>query len=179
MRRNNAATKGGTNTGVVNPDPVVKLSEQLLALWNADDTSQIQHNDVDSPSQRINGIEIQQQLSDWQRAVATIISFTPATSPAGAVVQMALALDELDSMLGIVVCGDGERPVRKLPKVDEYRIERLIRSALRAVRKSVGPEFESVRGIVDIYASYNDENWLDDVPKWAEQGRVARQSGGD
>jgi hypothetical protein len=179
MRRNNAATKGGTNTGAVNPDPVVKLSEQLFALWNADDASQIQYNDGDLPSQRIKGTEIQQQFSNWQRAVATIISFTPATSLAGAVVQMALALDELDSMLSVVVCGDGERQVRKLPKVDEYRIERLIRSALRAVRKSVGPEFESVRGIVNIYASYNDENWLDEVPKWAEQGRVARESNGD
>jgi hypothetical protein len=87
---------------------------------------------------------------------------------------MALALDDLDSMLSTIVCGAEGRQVRELRDVDEHRIERLIRSALRAVQKSLGTEF----GIVQIYASYNDENWLDDVPKWAEQGQVARRSEG-
>src|ERR1019366_2513966 len=151
-------------------------SDQLFALWNADDASQIEYSN--EPAWERAGREIEQQFGDWQSAVATIISFTHATSPAGALVQLALALDELDSMLSVGVCGGEERQVRKLRGVDEYRIERLIRSALRAVQKSVGPEFESVRGIVNIYASYNDENWLDDVPKWAEQGRVARRSEG-
>jgi hypothetical protein len=68
--------------------------------------------------------------------------------------------------------------VRQLRGVDEYRIERLIRSAMRAVQKSAGADFESVRGIVNLYAGDNEVDWLDNVPKWAEQGRVGRQSEG-
>ena len=170
------AAKGGTNTVTTHPDPVVTLSDHLFALWHADDTSQVLFYSSDEPqAMKDVGCEIEQQFGDWQSAVATIISYTPATSLAGAVVQMALALDDLDSLMSTNVCGGEERTVRQLRGVDEYRIERLIRSALRAVKKSVGPEFETVRGIVNLYASYNDENWLDDVPKWAQEGRVARQ----
>jgi hypothetical protein len=123
-------------------------------------------------------LEIQQQFGDWQQAIATIISYTHATSPAGALVQLALALDELDSPLSVVVVPSEERQVRELRDVDEHRIERLIRSAIRAVQKSLGTEFESVRGIVQLYAGDNEESWLDNVPKWAQEGRVARQSEG-
>jgi hypothetical protein len=122
------------------------------------------------------GRDIQQQFGDWQEAVATIISYSQATSPAGALVQ--LALDELDSLLSVDVGGAEERQVRQLRGVDELRVERLIRSAMRAVQKSLGTEFESVRGIVQIYASDSEESWLDDVPKWAQEGRVARQREG-
>jgi hypothetical protein len=170
------AAKGGTNTVTTHPDPVVNLSDQLFALWNADDASQIEYSS--EPAWERAGSDIQQQFGDWQAAVATLISYTPATSLAGAAVQMAIALDALDSLLSMIVPAEEERQLRQLRDVDEYLIERLIRSALRAVQKSLGTEFESVRGILKIYASDNDENWLDDVPKWAEQGRVARQSEG-
>ena len=177
MAKHRARTaKGGTNTVTTHPDPVVNLSDQLFALWNADDASQIEYSS--EPAWERAGSDIEQQFGDWQAAVATLISYTQATSPAGALVQLALALDELDSMLSVDVCGAEERQVRQLRGVDEHRIERLIRSAMRAVQKSLGTDFESVRGIVQLYASDNDENWLDDVPKWAEQGRVARQSEG-
>ena len=170
------AAKGGTNTVTTHPDPVVNLSDQLFALWNADDASQIEYSS--EPAWERAGSDIQQQFGDWQQAVATIISYTHATSPAGALVQLALALDELDSMLSVDVCGAEERQVRQLRGVDEHRIERLIRSAMRAVQKSLGTEFESVRGILKIYASDNEESWLDDVPKWAQEGWVARQREG-
>ena len=163
------------NSVTTHPDPVVNLSDQLFALWNADDASQIEYHDK-GPSPHEVGSEVQRRFGNWQRAVATIISFTPATTLAGAAVQMAIALDALDSLLSVVVCGAEERTVRELRGVDEYEIERLIRSALRAVQKSVGPEFESVRGIVKIYAGGGDENGLDNVPKWAAEGRAERES---
>jgi hypothetical protein len=170
------ATKGGTNTVTAPPDPVVNLSDQLFDLWNADDASQIEY--YQEPALKTVGSEIQQQFGDWQEAVATIISYSQATSPAGALVQLALALDELDSLLSVDVGGAEERQVRQLRGVDELRIERLIRSAIRAVQKSLGTEFESVRGIVQIYASDSEESWLDSVPRWTEDGRVARQREG-
>ena len=172
------AAKGDTNTVTAPPDPVVNLSDHLFDLWNADDASQVQYHSSNETALKDTDREIQEQFGDWQQAVATIISYTHATSPAGALVQLALALDELDSLLSVVVCGTEERQVRQLRGVDEHRIERLIRSAMRAVQKSLGTEFESVRGILQIYASDNEESWLDDVPKWAQEGRVARQREG-
>jgi hypothetical protein len=164
------AAKGGTNTVTIHPDPVVNLSEQLFALWNADDASQLEYYSSNETGLKDPGREIQQQFGDWRQAVATIISYTSATTPAGALVQLALALDELDSLLSVDVCDAEERQVRQLRGVDEHRIERLIRSAMRAVQKSLGTEFESVRGIVQLYASDNEGDWLDNVPKWAQEG---------
>jgi hypothetical protein len=120
--------------------------------------------------------EIQQQFGDWQGAVATLISYTHATSPAGAMVQLALALDELDSLLSVVVCAEKRQVLRELSNVDEHRIERLIRSAIRAVQKSLGTEFESVRGIVNLYAGDNEVDWLDNVQQWAQEGQARRKS---
>jgi hypothetical protein len=174
------AAKGGTNTVTTHPDPVVNLSDHLFDLWNADDASQVEYYSSSETALKQVGRDIQQQFGDWQEAVATIISYSQATSPAGALVQLALALalDELDSLLSVDVGGAEERQVRQLRGVDELRVERLIRSAMRAVQKSLGTEFESVRGIVQIYASDSEESWLDDVPKWAQEGRVARQREG-
>jgi hypothetical protein len=69
--------------------------------------------------------------------------------------------------------------VRELRDVDEHRIGRLVRSAMRAVQKSLGTEFESVRGIVKLYAGDNEESWLDNMKTWAEEGRVYRKSESD
>jgi hypothetical protein len=98
MRRNrgiNAATKGGiTSTVTSHPDPVVDLSRHLLDLWDADDASQVEHY---NSSNVVVGRDIQRQFGEWQDAVAKIISFTQATSLAGALMQ--LSVDELDSLL--------------------------------------------------------------------------------
>jgi hypothetical protein len=174
MSRNrgiNAATKGGTSTVTTHPDPVVDLSRHLLDLWDADDASQVEHH---HSSNDVVGRDIQQQFGDWQEAVAKIISFTQATSLAGALVQMALAVDELDSLLNVVVCAE-DRPLRQLSSVDEHRIVRLIRSAMRAVSKSPETDVETVRSFVKIYTGYDDRTWLDNVQQWAQEGQKERR----
>jgi hypothetical protein len=45
---------------------------------------------------------VKEQIVEWQSALVRIISFTEAKSPAGAMVQMALALDEMDSMIELL-----------------------------------------------------------------------------
>ena len=81
--------------------------------------------------------------------------------------------------MSVVVVPAEERQVRELRDVDEHRIGRLVRSAMRAVQKSLGTEFESVRGIVKLYAGDNEESWLDNMKTWAEEGRVYRKSESD
>jgi hypothetical protein len=49
-------------------------------------------------------------------------------------------------------------------------------SAMRAVQKSLGTEFESVRGIVQLYAGDNEGDWLDNVQQWAREGQARRKS---
>jgi hypothetical protein len=118
-------------------DPVVELARQLVDLWNADGASEVEHHASNKASDEAFGRYIQQQLGEWQQAVAQLISFTQATSLAGALVQMSIALDELDSLLSTNVDG-GDRQVRQLSGVDEHRVDRLIRSAIRAAGEVAG-----------------------------------------
>jgi hypothetical protein len=173
-----ATKKSSTNAITAHPAcPVVDLSRHLMDLWDAADASEREFN-KDKALDLI-GESVKEQIDDWQSALVSTISFTEAKSPAGALVQMALALDELDSLLSVVVVPAEERQVRELRDVDEHRIGRLVRSAMRAVQKSLGTEFESVRGIVKLYAGDNEESWLDNMKTWAEEGRVYRKSESD
>src|ERR1019366_1234186 len=166
-----ATKKSSTNAITAHPAcPVVDLSRHLMDLWDAADASEREFN-KDKALDLI-GESVKEQIDDWQSALVSIISFTEAKSPAGALVQMALALDELDSMLELL----GEED-RKLTDEHRYQIERLIKSEMRAVRGPLGSEFESVEAIVNVYSS--GLYWLDDMQTWAEEGRVYRKSESD
>ena len=166
-----ATRKSSTNAITAHPAcPVVDLSQKLMDLWDADDASQREYG-KDKALQLV-GDAVKEQIDDWRSALVSIISFTEAKSPAGAMVQMALALDEMDSMLELL----GEED-RKLTDEHRYQIERLIKSAMRAVRAPLGAEFESVEAIVNVYSS--GLYWLDNMKTWAEEGRVYRKSESD
>jgi hypothetical protein len=116
---------------------------------------------------------VKEQIVEWQSALVRIISFTEAKSPAGAMVQMALALDEMDSMIELL---DEEN--QKLVGHHRNQIDRLIKSAMRGVRAPLGAEFESVEAIVNVYAS-GLYYWLDEMETWAKEGRAYRKSESD
>lgn len=112
------------------------------------------------------------QFSEWREGVEAIISFTPAKGLEGALVQLALALNVLDDVLQEL----------KQQKLKEYKakglqIDRLIRSALRAVRTALPtPIGRTVESIADMYTSSNEGALLTDrVRNWSEKGRVSRE----
>jgi hypothetical protein len=87
-----ATKKSSTNAITAHPAcPVVDLSRHLMDLWDAADASEREFN-KDKALDLI-GESVKEQIDDWQSALVSIISFTEAKSPAGALVQMALALD--------------------------------------------------------------------------------------
>jgi hypothetical protein len=158
-------TRPSDGTSTAATDPVVDLSCQLLDLWNADGASEVEYHSSNKTLGRV----IQQQFGEWQQAVAQLISFTQATSLAGALVQMAIALDELDSLRSTNVDDTGDRQVRQLSGVDEDRVYRLIRSTIRVLAKS--PEVEAVRPLLDIYGGGDHSvTWLDNMERWAQEG---------
>jgi hypothetical protein len=130
--------------------PVVDLSRELADLFDAEEGCR--QDDVES------------QIAAWRGAVAELISFAQAQSPAGALVQLALAISELDSLAELV---EGESP-----KGYSARIERLIRSAMHAVRRSLGAEYESVRPTVESYSGADvADAWPDRIQTIAQAFR--------
>jgi hypothetical protein len=146
-----AAKKSITNIIASHPTcPVVDLSQQLADLFDAEEGCGY--------------ADIESQIAAWRTAVAELISFTQAKSAAGALVQMALALSELDTLSEL---GEGE-------SADEYnaRIERLIRSAMHAVRVSLGAEYEAVRATVESYSGADvADHWSNRIQTFAQAFR--------
>jgi hypothetical protein len=76
--------------------PVVDLAQQLADLRDA-------HEGVENDkSHRSTRDEIMGQMNSWRYGLAEIISFTQAKGLAGALVQMALAIDELETLVAQV-----------------------------------------------------------------------------
>ena len=90
-------------TATAAADPVVSLSGQLLTIWDALDASEAEslklerEKDINLKAKRDRTIRL---LEEWRVSVETQIGFTQATSAAGALVQLARALDELDTLVG-------------------------------------------------------------------------------
>ena len=153
--------------------PVVDLARQLADLWDADEGCE--HAYLDKKPHKLScstGDEIMQQMNSWRSGLAKIVSFTQAKSLAGALVQMALAADELETFVSRVSDGgtvpDGTR-----------RIERLIGSAARAVRASLGAaEYQSVEPTLQTNGLRHiaGGDWLDSMETWTKEGRSIRES---
>jgi hypothetical protein len=143
-----ATKKSITNITASHPTcPVVDLSRHLADLWDAEESC--------------NHDGIRDQIDAWRSAVIEIISFTEAAkSLAGSLVQMALAMDDLDTMEDLQTQERGQ----ELP---EYmaRIERLIESAMRAMQASLGAEFETVKPIIETYSGNRlaADSWLNSI----------------
>jgi len=95
-----AAKKSSTNAITTHtPCPVVELSQKLLVLWDADDSSQREYYAMGGTASQLIREETMNQFSEWRNAIEKIISYTQAKGLEGALVQMALALDTLDDLL--------------------------------------------------------------------------------
>jgi hypothetical protein len=138
-----------------------------MDLWDAHNASEQEYI---KDEHRIAGDFVKRQITDWQSALVHMISFTQAKSPAGATVQIALARDELDSMIGQL---DEEN--QKVVSSYQDQIDRHLRSAMCGIRAPLGEEFKSVEAILDVYSS-DSHCWLDEMEKWAKEGREYRES---
>ena len=161
-------------TATAAADPVVALSKQLLTIWDALDASEVEfrgrEKDTDLKAKSEYAARL---LGEWQVSVEMQIGFTQATSAAGALVQLARALDELDTLVGQL---DNE----KQAEIERYEdhTARLIRSAMIFIKQATpGTDLEPVRSILQIYPG--PDTWHEDVQRWAQQGRHDRQASSD
>ena len=108
-------------------------------MWNADNASQMDAFDRDT------GDEIAKQFSEWQQSLVKLISFTAAGSAAGALVQLALAVEVLDDVKTF--------EPSEMPGELVLRVDRLVRSALSAMMKSTAID-DATWSVVTIYSNY-------------------------
>lgn len=156
-------------------DPVVDLATQLLVLWDADDASQHEYYGSDTVSENIKD-DTMHQFGEWRDAVETIISFTQAKNLQGALVQLALACDAAHDVEGATEAGD-KKTINRLV----IQLERLIHSAIQAVRTAIPEINPDVVSVVKIYSGDYDHRspaWIDHVGDWAEKGSALRASDG-
>jgi hypothetical protein len=67
-----------------------------MDLWDAYNSSEQEYRAEDGNKSA--GDFVRRQIAEWQSALVRVISFTEANGAAGALVQIALALDELGSI---------------------------------------------------------------------------------
>ncbi|UPT92151.1 hypothetical protein HAP41_0000048690 (plasmid) [Bradyrhizobium barranii subsp. apii] len=165
QRRSSQNTQG-YSTAAVASDPVVELSRHLLVLVDADDGAELEYRDksMEDPSRNA-----ARQFGEWRTAVERMISFSEASSLDGALVQLALALDMLDDIDSLVPDEVAGFISKRL------EIERLVRSAMRAVRKGRTTE-PTVQSLVEYYSG-SGSLWIDRVEAWATEGRMQRERG--
>jgi hypothetical protein len=139
------------------PDVVTDLARRLLSNWDADSLTK-----GDEPDRRA-------QLNEAQAALVSLISFTEAQSPTGALVQLAMALDAADDIEG------RHRETGDENNLDALRIKRLVMSAMRAIRSTL-PELDpDIGALLAIYGASGRRSWHLDAEKWAAEGRAERE----
>jgi hypothetical protein len=151
---------------------VVELARQLTDLWDADEGCENAY--LDKKPHKLThstGEEIRNEIGSWRSGLVEILSFTQAKGLAGALVQMALAVDELETLVSRVSDG-GTVP-------DEAcRIQRLVGSAARAVRTSLAAaEYQSVEATLETNGLRHivGGDWLDSMETWTKEGRAIRE----
>jgi hypothetical protein len=105
-----------TNT----PDPVMQLAGWLNELHDAAGARPPSVDDADDIL----------QLGEWTESVERLISYAVAESLEGALVQLALALESIDTI---------PTDLNEI-RAERLRLGRLVRSAMRVVYASVGTE---------------------------------------
>ncbi|MCP3475647.1 hypothetical protein NLM33_35835 [Bradyrhizobium sp. CCGUVB1N3] len=133
-------------------DPVVELSRQLLDAWY---TNKAQRDD-----------EAITQMNQWHGALEELISFTTAQTPAGALVQLAPALNVVEHDIENRSQGPEEGEV----DADALKIKRLVRSAMQAIRNAFPDGMDrDVIALLNIYVA--GPEWSDRAQAWAAVGR--------
>ena len=161
-------------------DPVVSIAHQIQRLWDAHHGSEVEGFEArkrgDETRVEILG-EQRTQMSEWLYALELVGSFAVATSLPGAMIQLAWAMNDVDTLAGNIETNEREGNPRF--KVIEYanRIERQLKSIADVLASSLGPDYEPIRKIVETYVFVGDSkpNWLLNVDHWAELAEVDRQ----
>jgi hypothetical protein len=103
-------------------DPVVELAKKLMNAWDADYCA-----DSKYPESELLEKEAAAQLREWRGALETVITYAQPATFQGALVQMALGLDTLSQMDGLIEDGDKEdlservRTAVRLPMLGDAR----------------------------------------------------------
>jgi hypothetical protein len=153
--------------------PVLPIALRVGELWDAHAAAQEREFEKKDDDQ---GEELSEQINELRIAAEQMASFERARSLAGALFQVALAHDMANRLYEEIPSQD--------PEVETiYRkLRRLLDSVALALRDTLGPDYEGVRNVVEIYI-HVDENcenrplrWLDEIPELAEEYRRSKRA---
>jgi hypothetical protein len=140
--------------------PVLPLALRVGELWDAHATAQ--EREREDP---INTEETADQIQDLRIAVEETASFARARSLGGALFQIALAQDTVNTVEELIPREN------KMGTKECRRLTRLLESVALALRDQLGPDYQAVREVVSTYMNIDEGNpgralrWLEDIKR--------------
>jgi hypothetical protein len=146
--------------------PVLPLALCVGELWDAHATAQERESDGKKKGEPVE--EVSNQIDDLRIVLEDVTSFKRARSLAGALFQVALALDISKAIHQEIPSVNPAED--RLNEKDYQKQIRLLESVALALRDALGLDYESVREVVSTYLNIDEGNedralrWIEEIP---------------
>jgi hypothetical protein len=161
-------------------DPVVRIACEIDHLWDAENGLESEGLD----QRKENGGRIPAMIRSqcrnivkWREALELAGTFTVASTLQGALIQLAWALNDAETLAGNAEANAraGEQQYDLSDHID--RVRRLVRSAADVVMTTLGDDYREIQRLVETYHSIGDErpNWLKSINDWADKAWLERE----
>jgi len=160
-------------------DPMLKIAHQIEHLWDAEAGAESLSWDAKAADDTATATlmdERRRQIVEWRNALERAASFTVASSMAGATVQMAMVVCELQSIFDTIDCSKAGEIEPDLAGWVEG-CQRMVHSALDVMITALGDDYVFYRKIVTTYAIVGEPhlNWLNCLEDWADKAWLEEQ----
>lgn len=158
-------------------DPVVRIACEIDHLWDAEAGAEDGGRKDDGGRISARTRWHCDQIRDWRDALELVGTFTVASTLQGAMIQMAWALNDIETLAGNAEANAraGEQEYDLSDHID--RVRRLVRSAADVVMTTLGDDYGEIQRLVWTYAHLGDRggNWLHSVNDWADKAWLERE----
>jgi hypothetical protein len=136
--------------------PVLPIGLRVGELWDA-------HAGAEERGREA----VAKQIIEMRSAAEEAASFMQARSLAGALFQVALALQEANVLDAMVPSEDQGGP-------SYMKLRRLLDLVAIALRDAMGADYEAVKNVVAVYTHIDEGSirWLDEIPLMAQEWRA-------
>lgn len=155
-------------------DPVVGIANAIEHLWDAHTGAENEAFNAKMAGEPHLSLREQcDQIVKWRTSLENVASYAIATSMAGATIQMALAVSDLDSLEGTLEASIGEGLDDNIKGLVSS-VQRMVKSALDVMVATMGDEYDLHRKIISTYAHVGEasQNWLNMIDNWADQAQL-------
>ncbi|MBN8976157.1 MAG: hypothetical protein J0I08_06740 [Rhizobiales bacterium] len=153
-------------------DPMLKIAHQIEQLWDAEEGAESLGWEAKAANEASTATlleEHRRRIIEWRSALELAASFTVARSMAGATVQMAMTVCELQSVFDTLELSKAGEMEPHLAGTVE-RCQRMVHSAIDVMIAALGDDYTLYHRIVSTYAVVGEPhlNWLNSIEDWAD-----------